>query len=100
MSLTPTGQPIDFDDLQAQTRTAMDNIAKVLEGLGASMDDVVKVTTFYEGDGGGSDLHANLSIRSSYFSDPGPATTGISLPCLAYDGMVIEIEVIGMMPTG
>ena len=100
VSLTPTGQPIDFDDLQAQTRTAMDNIAKVLEGLGASMDDVVKVTTFYEGDGGGSDLHANLSIRSSYFSDPGPATTGISLPCLAYDGMVIEIEVIGMMPTG
>jgi enamine deaminase RidA (YjgF/YER057c/UK114 family) len=98
VSLTPDGQPIDFDDLQAQTRTSMDNIAKVLDGLGVSMDDVVKVTTFYEGDGGGDDLHANLSIRSSYFSEPGPATTGISLPCLAYDGMVIEIEVIGMVP--
>ena len=56
----------------------------MLAGLGASMDDVVKVTTFYKGDGGGADLHENLSIRSSYFSDPGPATTGISLPFLAY----------------
>jgi enamine deaminase RidA (YjgF/YER057c/UK114 family) len=100
VSLTPEGLPIDFDDLQAQTRTSMDNIVKVLDGLGVSIDDVVKVTTFYEGDGGGADLHANLSIRSSYFGDPGPATTGISLPCLAYDGMVIEIEVIGMVPTG
>ena len=61
------------------------------------MDDVVKVTTFYEGDGSGDDLHQNLSIRSSYFTEPGPATTGISLPALAYDGMVIEIEVIGMV---
>ena len=97
VSLTPQGQPIDFDDLTAQTHTAMQNIAKVLDGLGVSMDDVVKVTTFYEGDGSGDDLHANLSIRSSYFTEPGPATTGISLPALAYDGMVIEIEVIGMV---
>ena len=80
-----------------ETHTAMQNIAKVLDGLGVSMDDVVKVTTFYEGDGSGDDLHANLSIRSSYFTEPGPATTGISLPALAYDGMVIEIEVIGMV---
>jgi enamine deaminase RidA (YjgF/YER057c/UK114 family) len=97
VSLTPQGQPIDFDDLTAQTHTAMQNIAKVLDELGVAMDDVVKVTTFYEGDGSGDDLHQNLSIRSSYFTEPGPATTGISLPALAYDGMVIEIEVIGMV---
>jgi enamine deaminase RidA (YjgF/YER057c/UK114 family) len=101
VSLTPDGESIDPFDLQAQTRTSMDNIRKVLDGLGASMDDVVKVTTFYKGDGGGADLHENLSIRSSYFRDPGPATTGISLPFLAYSeaGMMIEIEVIGMVPT-
>jgi enamine deaminase RidA (YjgF/YER057c/UK114 family) len=101
VSLTPDGESIDPFDLQAQTRTSMDNIRKVLDGLGASMDDIVKVTTFYKGDGGGADLHENLSIRSSYFSDPGPATTGISLPFLAYSeaGMMIEIEVIGMVPT-
>ena len=102
VSLTPEGDSIDPFDMQAQTRTAMDNISKVLAGLGASMDDVVKVTTFFKGDGGGADLHENLSIRSSYFSDPGPATTGIPLPFLAYSeaGMMIEIEVIGMLPSG
>jgi enamine deaminase RidA (YjgF/YER057c/UK114 family) len=96
VSLTSDGKPIDFDDLTTQTHTAMGNIRRVVEDLGASMDDVVKVTTFYEGDGSGDDLHENLAIRSSCFTEPGPATTGISLPCLAYDGMVIEIEVIGM----
>jgi enamine deaminase RidA (YjgF/YER057c/UK114 family) len=96
VSLTSDGRPIDVDDLAAQAHTAMGNIVQVLDGLGVSIDDVVNVTTFYEGDGSGGDLHTNLAIRSSYFADPGPATTGISLPCLAYDGMVIEIEVIGM----
>jgi len=85
------------DGIEAQTDQALRNLAAVLSAAGASMDDVVKVTTFYEGDGSGDDLHANLSIRSSYFTEPGPATTGISLPALAYDGMVIEIEVIGMV---
>jgi enamine deaminase RidA (YjgF/YER057c/UK114 family) len=99
VSLTPHGQPIDFDDLAAQTRTSMANIRRVLEPFDAGLDDVVRVLTFYEGDGSGDDLHENLAIRSASFSEPGPSTTGISLPCLAYDGMVIEIEVIAM-PAG
>jgi hypothetical protein len=45
----------------------------------------------------GDNLHANLAIRSANFADSGPATTGISLPCLAYNGMVIGIEVIGIV---
>jgi enamine deaminase RidA (YjgF/YER057c/UK114 family) len=97
VSLTAGGEVIDGDDLERQTHTAMRNIIAVLDDLGVSIDDVVKVTAFYEGDGGGDDLHRNLAIRSSYFTAPGPATTGISLPCLAYDGMVMEIEVIGMV---
>ena len=41
-------------------------------------------------------LHANLPIRSSYFADPGPATTGVPLPALAYESMVIEIDAFAM----
>ena len=29
-------------------------------------------------------------------SEPGPVTTDISLPCIAYEDMMIEIEVIAM----
>jgi enamine deaminase RidA (YjgF/YER057c/UK114 family) len=96
VSLTPHGEVIDPDDMVAQTRRSMANVGRVLEGLDAGLDDVVKVTTYYEGGASADELHANLAIRSASFTEPGPATTGIPLPCLAYDEMVIEIEVIGM----
>jgi hypothetical protein len=50
----------------------------------------------YRGSSSEDDLHRNLSIRSSYFSDPGPATTGVPLPVLAYPEMAIEIDVFAM----
>jgi hypothetical protein len=42
-------------------------------------------------------LHQNLSIRSSYFNEPGPATSGVPLPALAYQSMVIEIDIFAMV---
>ncbi len=42
---------------------------------------------FCEGAGSERGLYTKLAIRSSYFhcfSEPGPATTGISVPCLVY----------------
>jgi hypothetical protein len=57
------------------------------------MDDVCKVTTYYRADCGADALHANLPIRSSYFRDPGPTTTGIPLPRLFSDQALIAIEI-------
>ncbi len=96
VSLDKAGRAVAPHDLAAQARQAMIHIGTILRDLGADYDDVCKVTTVYEGRCGGNDLHANLSIRSSFFSDPGPATTGIPLPVLAYPGMVIEIDVFAM----
>ncbi len=81
----------------AQTRTAMKNLAAVLSEFGATLDDVVKVTTFYQGSASAEALHENLLIRSGSYSEPGPATTGIPIPALVYDRMVIEIEVVAML---
>jgi enamine deaminase RidA (YjgF/YER057c/UK114 family) len=96
VSLTPSAEVIDPDDMPAQTRRSMANVERVLAGLDAGLGDVVKVTAYYEGDASADALHENLAIRSAAFTEPGPATTGIPLPCLAYDQMVIEIEVVGM----
>ena len=49
VSLTADAQVIDPGDMVAQTRRAMENIALVLAEFGAGLDDVVKVTTFYQG---------------------------------------------------
>jgi hypothetical protein len=42
-------------------------------------------------------FHAGcLPIRASYFDEPGPATTGVPLPILAYENMNIEIDIYAM----
>jgi enamine deaminase RidA (YjgF/YER057c/UK114 family) len=97
VSLTPDAKVIDPADMVAQTHTSMANIRRVLAGFGAGLDDVVKVGAFYEGGASAGDLHRNLEIRSASFTEPGPASTGIPLPCLAYRDMVIEIEVVAMV---
>ena len=98
VSLDKQGRALHPDDLTAQTHVAMTHIGTILKELGADYRDVCKVTTFYSGKDDAGRLHENLSIRSSYFPDPGPATTGIPMPALAYPSMVIEIEVFAMIP--
>ena len=96
VSLDKQGRAVHPGDLSAQTHAAMAHIGAILGELGAGYGDVCKVTTVYRGDCGAGALHANLPIRSSYFSDPGPASTGVPLPALAYDDMAIEIDVFAM----
>ena len=74
----------------------MAHIKTILNELGADFDDVCKVMTVYMGGCGAQALNENLPIRSSYFEDPGPATTGVPLPVLAYDDMCIEIDIYAM----
>ncbi len=83
-------------DLSAQTHQAMVHIGTILRELGADYGDVCKMIAIYAGSCGAEALHANLPIRSSYFADPGPATTGIPVPVLAYDAMVVEIDAFAM----
>ncbi|MGD9765276.1 MAG: RidA family protein [Candidatus Binatia bacterium] len=97
VSMDAGGRILDPGEIVLQTRTSMANIARVLAGFGARLDDVVKVTTFYAGTASAEALHQNLRIRSASFTEPGPATTGVPLPCLAYERMEIEIEVVAML---
>ena len=96
VSLTPEAVVIDPADMAAQTQTSMDNIAKVLALFGAGLDDIVKVGAFYAAGCGAEALHENLRIRSGSFTEPGPTSTGIPLPWLAFVDMVVEIEVTAM----
>jgi len=99
VSLDSKAVVIDPHDIVAQTKRAISNITKVLAELGASLDHVVKVTTFYEGGAGADQLHQNLLVRSEAFTKPGPATTGIPVPSLVYENMRVEIEVIAVLDT-
>lgn len=97
VALDKKGVAVHPGDLTAQTHQAMRHIGTILNDLGADYNDVCKVMTVYQGDCGAEDLHRNLPIRSSYFNNPGPASTGVPLPALAYDAMVIEIDTYAMI---
>ena len=103
VSMDPQANILDPGEMEAQTRTSMDNIGRVLDGFGLDHADIVKLNTYYEGSRGADvssdadDLHSNVTIRGSYFNKPGPASTGIPFRCLAYENMLIEIEAIAMI---
>lgn len=96
VALTPAGEVIEPGQMVAQTKIAMEYIRRVLAGFGAGFDDVVNVLTFYQGHASANALHDNLRVRSACFTEPGPTSTGIPFPFLAYQDMVIEIDVIAM----
>jgi len=81
-----------------QTHTVMRHIRSLLGGFGLAMDDVVKVNTFFQSGGTAEELNANLRARSACFTEPGPATTGITLTALAETGLMIQVEVTAMTP--
>lgn len=85
-------------DLAAQTRTTMEFVRRVVEDLGATMDDVVKVNAFYKDATGANPerLHTNLAVRSECFSRPGPVSTGVPLKALGLEDIEIEIEAYAM----
>ena len=97
VSMTANGGVTDQHDMVKQARTSMDNIGKVIELLDCDYKDIFKMNSFYAGSDNPDDLHSNVNIRSSYFSKPGPASTGIPLNYLAYEGMVTEFEAIAMI---
>ncbi len=96
VSLDPHANVIDPGNMEKQTHTSMNNIKRVLAEFDASLDDIVKLNTYYQGTSDPQDLHSNVNIRSSYFTKPGPASTGIPFQHLAYEDMLIEIEVVAM----
>lgn len=97
VALNSSAEVLHPGDMVEQTRIAMNNISSVLAEFGATLDDVVKVTTFYEGSASAEALHENLLIRSASYNAPGPATTGVPMGKLVYEQMVVEIEVIAVV---
>ncbi len=97
VSLNTQGEAVNPGEIFPQTHQAMKHIGTILGALGADYSDVCKICTFYHGNCGADELHANFPIRSSYFTDPGPATTGIPMPELAYQDMMIEIEAFAIV---
>jgi enamine deaminase RidA (YjgF/YER057c/UK114 family) len=96
VSLDTAGRAVNPDDMRAQAAQAMVHIGSILRELGAGYRDISKLTTQYAGPPGQVALAEHMRIRSGFFEAPGPASTNIALPVLAYPGMIIEIDAFAM----
>ena len=90
------GKALAPGDRRAQTTITMDYIRNILDGFGASMDDLVMTKCFYLGDGTPESLHDNLSLRSQCFRDPAGPTTSVTLKTMGLEGLMLEIEGIAI----
>jgi reactive intermediate/imine deaminase len=92
-ALDEHGSIVGVGDFDAQAEQTFQNLARVLEAGGSSLDRVVKVTIFL------TDM-ANfpkiVELRKRWFTAPYPADTIVEVGSLALPELVIEIEAIAV----
>ncbi len=86
----------EIKGIEAQTRKCLENIKRILETAGSSMDDVVKCTVFL---GDVKNFGAMNAVYKEYFPKDYPARS-TAITGLAVPNMLVEIECIAYSPQG
>ena len=100
VGLDEDGNMVGLGDAGAQTRQAYKNIAKILEDAGASLNDVVQITTYLVGQ---DNLQSYLDARAALFDDVfpggvGPPNTLVFVDALFEKEMLVEVAVVAALP--
>ncbi|HEU0246043.1 MAG TPA: RidA family protein [Gaiellaceae bacterium] len=92
-AIDENGQIVGAGDFDVQAQQTFQNLERVLQAGGSSLDRVVKVTIFL------TDM-ANfgkiVELRGKWFSPPYPADTIVEVSSLALPELEIEIEAIAV----
>jgi len=99
-AIKPDGEIEENLDLNGQTHKMMHQLRLLLQAANADIDDVVKLTVFYSGDGSAENWAAPASIRAACFTEPGPAATGLVVERFAHERQKTQISVTAMRATG
>jgi enamine deaminase RidA (YjgF/YER057c/UK114 family) len=83
------------NDIAAQTRLAMDNIAGILAHEGLTWTDVVKVTKYLTDM---RDFDGMVATMSEYLREWKPASTTVCVNQLSTPGARVEIDMIAVYP--
>ena len=84
-------------DIRIQTRAVLENIRDILAHAGASLADVVEVSTYLVNM---ADFAGYNEVYSEFFSYEGPARTTVAVAELPHPQLLIEIKVIAHHPAG
>jgi enamine deaminase RidA (YjgF/YER057c/UK114 family) len=83
-------------DIVQQSHAVLGEIAELLESRGLDLDDVAKFNIYYRGEGTQDDWATAARVRAAYYSEPGPATTGIPVPGFADESVLIAMQVLAL----
>ena len=95
LGIGPDGAP--GADIEAQTRFAFQNAARVLEAAGASMADVVDLITYHIAM---DDLPTVAAVKAEFLPENFPAWTAVGVTQLALPEMLIEVKVTAVIGSG
>lgn len=93
IAMDKDGNAIAPDDIVKQTEFVFQNIVKILDAGGSSIDDVVKAVIYVTNI---SDFKQISAVRNKYFSNCKPVSTLVEINKTVKDGCDIEIEVIAI----
>lgn len=82
-------------DIRVQTRAVIENIHDILGAVGATLDDVVSVTTYLVSM---NDFGGYNEIYGEYFDENGPARTTVAVHQLPHPQLLIEIQAVAAVP--
>lgn len=92
--IDPETNKMSYGDIQHETRLVLSNIKRILEGCGASMEDVVKCSVFLVD---AKDFAAMNEVYAEFFGAAKPARTTVEAK-FASPPMKVEIDCIAYCP--
>jgi 2-aminomuconate deaminase len=82
-------------DVTAQTRAVIENIAAILAAVGATLADLVQVTSYLVDM---ADFDAYNAAYAEFFDETGPTRTTVAVRALPHPDLLIEIQAIAYRP--
>ena len=92
--IDPATNKMSYGDIRHETLLVLNNIKIILEGCGASVQDVVKCSVFLVD---GKDFAAMNEVYAEFFGDSKPARTTVEAKFVS-PPMKIEIDCIAYKP--
>ncbi|MBB3664659.1 MULTISPECIES: RidA family protein [Prauserella salsuginis group] len=82
-------------DIRVQTRAVLKNIGDLLREVGADLGDIVSATTYLVNM---NDFGGYNEVYAEFFDESGPARTTVAVHQLPHPHLLIEMQVVALLP--
>jgi enamine deaminase RidA (YjgF/YER057c/UK114 family) len=89
-----SGNIVGPRNMRAQIRQVGENLRNALEAAGATLDDLVKTTTFVTDI---DEFFKHVDVRHDYLGASLPASTTVEVRRLSHPDLLVEIEAVALL---